>query len=288
MKIKMKILSLFDGMSCGQLALKKAGIKYDKYFASEIDKYASKVATDNFPNTINLGNVKSISGVNLPEIDLLLAGSPCQGFSSAGKKLGFEDDRSKLFFEFLRILKEVKPTYFLLENVKMNKFCQDKISQELGVEPVNINSSLFSAQNRNRLYWSNIPNINRPIRDSNIGWGDIRQFNVESNFYYSQKGLAWIAQREKKTGKKLSIWGDNDKCQMIEASHWKSYSNQRFFGIKDKNGLRYITPVECERAQTVPDNYTNSVSNSQRYKMLGNGWTIALVAHLLKGIKKEI
>ena len=146
------VLSLFDGMSCGQIALDKLGIKIKNYFASEIDKYAIKVTQSNYPNTIQLGDIKKIKGNDLPKIDLLIGGSPCQGFSFAGKGLNFNDSRSNLFFEFVRLLKECKPKYFLLENVKMKKEYQLIISKYLGVKPIEINSSLLSAQNRKRLY----------------------------------------------------------------------------------------------------------------------------------------
>ena len=155
----MIVLSLFDGMSCGQLALQRAGFKVDIYLASEIDKYGKQVTRKNFPRTIQLGDVCDIKGENLPPIDILLGGSPCQGFSFAGKQLNFEDPRSALFFEYVRILKETKPKYFLLENVRMKKEYQNIISEHLGVEPVMINSALVSAQNRVRLYWTNIPGI---------------------------------------------------------------------------------------------------------------------------------
>src|SRR5574344_2500072 len=139
------ILSLFDGMSCGQIALNRAGIEYDNYFASEIDKYAIKVTQHNYPNTIQIGDVTQVKGADLPKIDLLLGGSPCQGFSNAGKQLNFNDPRSKLFFEYVRLLRECNPKYFLLENVKMKKEFQDVITEHLGVEPIKINSALVSA-----------------------------------------------------------------------------------------------------------------------------------------------
>lgn len=282
----MNVLSLFDGMSCGQIALERAGIKVDNYFASEIDKYAIKVTQANYPNTIQLGDITKINGSTLPKIDLLIGGSPCQGFSFAGKGLNFEDPRSKLFFEYIRLKNETQPRYFLLENVVMKKDNEQVITKFLHVEPVLINSNLISAQNRKRLYWTNICDIKQP-NDKKIGWGDIREFEVENNFYYSDKGLDWIKRHGERKNKTLSIWKNTDKCQMIEASHYKNYSSQRFFGIIDKNGLRYITPVECERAQTVPDNYTNGVSNSQRYKMLGNGWTVDIITHIMKGLNTD-
>src|SRR6056300_70325 len=158
----MNVLSLFDGMSCGQIALNRLGIKYYNYYAAEIDKYAIEVTKKNFPNTIHLGDVTKVKAADLEPIDLLLGGSPCQGFSFAGKQLNFDDPRSALFFEFVRLLKECNPKYFFLENVRMQKEYQNIISEHLGVEPVMINSALVSAQNRVRLYWTNIPNITQP------------------------------------------------------------------------------------------------------------------------------
>jgi len=280
----MKVLSLFDGMSCGQLALQKAGIHIDKYYAAEIDKFAMKIAQKNFTNTIQLGDVININnyGYNIFEkvsIDLLIGGSPCQGFSFAGKQLNFDDPRSKLFFEFSRIYNELKPKYFLLENVCMIQKSEDIISEYLNVKPILINSSLVSAQNRRRLYWTNIPNITPPTI-KNILYKDIKETNVDKRFYYSEKMLAWIDRHSKRKNKKLRIQQDNDKVQMIEATHYKGCSSQRFFAIEDTLGLRYITPLECERAQTITDNYTESVSNTQRYKMIGNGWTINILSHI--------
>jgi len=148
----MNVLSLFDGMSCGQIALERAGITVDNYYASEIDKHCITVTQTNYPETIQLGDVSKIDGKDLPNIDLLIGGSPCQGFSFIGKGLNFDDPRSKLFFEYVRLLKECNPTYFMLENVRMKKELQDIISKYLGVDPVVINSNLVSAQNRHRLY----------------------------------------------------------------------------------------------------------------------------------------
>ncbi len=151
----MNVLSLFDGISCGQVALKKCGIKITNYFASEIDRHAIKVTQHNHPNTKQIGDVTKVKATDLPKIDLLMGGSPCQGFSFSGKQLNFEDPRSKLFFEFVRLVKECKPKYWLLENVVMKQEYQDVISKYLGVEPVKLNSALTSAQNRVRLYWAN-------------------------------------------------------------------------------------------------------------------------------------
>ena len=182
----LKVLSLFDGMSCGQLALQKLGIEVDTYYASEIDKFAIQVTQANFPNTIQVGDVCELKAKDYQDIDLILAGSPCQGFSFAGKQLAFDDPRSALFFEFVRLLKEIKPKYFLLENVRMKQQFQDVITEQVSacypnhpgdlfgsqIKPILINSALLSAQNRQRLYWTNIPNVEQPV-DKGIVLKDI-------------------------------------------------------------------------------------------------------------------
>ena len=286
---KINVLSLFDGISCGHIALDKAGIPINKYYASEIDKYAIKVTNKNYPETINLGDVTTVSGELFTEkIDLLIGGSPCQGFSQAGKMKNFDDPRSKLFWEYVRILQEVKPKYFLLENVVMKQEWQDIISEALGVKPIMIDSSLTSAATRKRLYWTNIPGVGQP-EDLGITFGDIRERNVsEGSIYYTDKGLDWIRRHEKRTGKTLRIIGDSDKMQMLEASMYKKYSSQRFFGIEDTHGLRYITVTECERCMNVPDGYTDCCSNTQRYKQLGNGWEVNTITHIFRTLKNVL
>ena len=286
---KINVLSLFDGISCGHIALDKAGIPINKYYASEIDKYAIKVTNKNYPETINLGDVTTVSGELFTEkIDLLIGGSPCQGFSQAGKMKNFDDPRSKLFWEYVRILQEVKPKYFLLENVVMKQEWQDIISEALGVKPIMIDSSLTSAATRKRLYWTNIPGVGQP-EDLRITFGDIRERDVqEGSIYYTDKGLDWIRRHEKRTGKTLRIIGDSDKMQMLEASMYKKYSSQRFFGIEDTHGLRYITVTECERCMNVPDGYTDCCSNTQRYKQLGNGWEVNTITHIFRTLKNVL
>lgn len=199
---KLKVLSLFDGMSCGQLALQRAGFEVEEYYASEIDKYAIQVTQQNFPNTVQLGDVTKVDSLDVSEIDLLIGGSPCQGFSFAGKGLNFEDPRSKLFFEFVRLFKELKPKYFLLENVKMKKESEAVITELLGVEPVEINSALVSAQNRRRLYWTNIPNVTQP-EDKALFFGSVKESDAAKKFYYSDKGLNWIKRHSEKNGEVL-------------------------------------------------------------------------------------
>ena len=197
------VLSLFDGISCGRVALERAGIEYENYYASEIDKFPIKVAQDNFPDTIQLGDVKGWREWDLAEIDLIIGGSPCQGFSFAGKQLNFDDPRSKLFFDFVDILTHYQPKYFILENVVMKKEFEAVITEYMGVEPILINSSLVSAQKRKRLYWTNIPNIAMPD-DREITWGDVREHGVEwGNMYYSDKALTWLGENGRRKNKKL-------------------------------------------------------------------------------------
>ncbi|MEH7246487.1 DNA (cytosine-5-)-methyltransferase [Neobacillus niacini] len=260
----MRVLSLFDGMSCGQIALDKAGIDVDLYFASEIDKYAIEITQKNYPHTIQYGDVQELQSRDLPKIDLLIGGSPCQGFSFAGKQLNFDDPRSKLFFEYVRLLRELKPKYFLLENVKMRKDIQDVISKELGVEPIEINSSLVSAQTRTRLYWTNIPNVSRPA-DKGMKLSDI----IENGYVDQDKSYCLDANYYK---------GGNLK------SYFEKHRRQLVFSGESMKEYRKLTPLECERLQTVPEGYTECVSNTQRYKMLGNGWTVDVIAHIFKGL----
>ena len=303
----MNILSLFDGMSCGQIALEKGCFKIDNYFASEIDKYAMEVTQKNYPNTKQLGSVEFVNGANLPKIDLLIGGSPCQGFSFAGKQLNFEDHRSKLFFEFVRLKNELSPKYFLLENVRMRKEFQDIISKYLGVEPIMINSNLVSAQNRVRYYWTNIPNLELP-EDRKILLKDILENDNE--IIGARRGrylVDGIRQDGKmitagKTKQYLEIRNDNksnclttvqkdnivirDKSKCVRSGGRGSYDRHEWDSI-DKDHTRKLTILECERLQTVPDNYTNYVSDTQRYRMLGNGWTVDVIVHILKNMNNH-
>lgn len=287
---KLKVLSLFDGMSCGQIALNRAGFEIDEYYASEIDKHAIKVTQANFPDTIQLGDVKKVTGLDVDGIDLLIGGSPCQGFSFAGKQLNFEDPRSKLFFEYVRILKETAPKYFLLENVKMKKESQDVISKLLGVEPIEINSALVSAQNRKRLYWTNIPGICQPA-DKGIYLKDILEDEgegfIKSHGAYesrNEKSMCLDANYHEGAdnhGQRTLI---RQKSKCVRSSGLGSYDRHEWDSVYSDHS-RKLTPVECERLQTVPDGYTAHVSNTQRYRMLGNGWTVDAVAHLFKNIE---
>ena len=257
----MNVLSLFDGMSCGQIALDKLNIKVDNYFASEIDKYAVKVAQHNYPNTKQLGNITEIKGIDLPRIDLLIGGSPCQdlsGLKNEGK--GLNGDKSKLFFEYLRLKKELNPKYFLLENVvPRRKEWKEQIDDFIGVEGVLINSDLFVQQNRPRVYWTNIPINDLPLRPNWVG--DFYQFR---RTYY----------RKNKSG----------VCPCLTANMGTGGHN---VPLKSQDKKDKLTPNEVETLQSIPKDYTSCVSNTQRYKMLGNGWTVDVIAHIFKGMLNE-
>jgi len=273
------VLSLFDGMSCGQLALDTLGIKVNNYFASEIDPYAMQIAKKNYPNTKHIGSVLDVKGSDLPKIDLLIGGSPCQSFSNAGDGSGMEG-KSKLFWEFIRVLKETKPTYFLLENVKMKKEWEKIITDTLGVEPIAINSRLLTAQNRPRLYWTNIPNVVQPI-DRGVVLRDILEDQVDEKFYLSDKAIDYMSRL--RNGKPRWEYHTNPLDGKSACLTANMYKGVPYGVIKEK--MRRLTPIECERLQSVPDNYTEGVSNTQRFKMLGNGWTIDVIAHILNEIR---
>ena len=280
----MNVLSLFDGMSCGQIALNRAGLKYDKYFASEIDKYAIQVTQHNYPETIQIGDILDVKGSDLPKIDIMFGGSPCQGFSFAGKRLNFEDPRSKLFFEFVRLKEELNPKYFLLENVKMKKEHEQVITEHMGVEPIRINSNLVSAQSRERLYWTNIPGIEQP-EDKGILVKDIIDYSGEHKILPPKtiQAQLYYAKNYKATGKAPTL--------TRELAHgWgKNITPKCYLEIKAVTGEdRLFSPLECERLQTVPDNYSSMVSNTQRFNMLGNGWTVDVITHIFKNIRQEI
>ena len=286
----MNVLSLFDGMSCGQIALERAKIKVDKYFASEIDKNAIIITQKNYPNTIQLGDICKIDGTKLPKIDLLIGGSPCQGFSSAGKELNFNDERSKLIFEYIRLLHETRPTYFLLENVLMKQEWQDIINDLVGVKPILLNSSLVSAQTRRRLYWTNI-SVNEFIKNKNIKFSDV----VGSNqFCGSMRGrrINPITNTRDDYNKKLQIKqyiecrkDDKTNClTTVDKDNVVTTIKTSRKSIKDIE-YRMLTANECEALQTVPKDYTLGVSNNQRKKMLGNGWTVDIIVHIFKGLK---
>lgn len=332
----MKVLSLFDGISCGKVALERAGIQVEEYVAYEIDKSAIQISKKNYPEIVQRGDVTKADFTEFKGFDLVMGGSPCQGFSIAGKQLNFEDPRSKLFFEFKRAIDEVKPKYFLLENVKMKKEYENIISEYLGVEPIEINSSLVSAQNRKRLYWTNIPGVQRP-EDRGIMLKDIVHENrmedkVDLTLYKVpfDKTLK-IIEKEVQTGK-VGYFRKDSQANRVYSIHGKAVTlcgeaggdaakmGQYLFGCitpdrvdkrqrgqrfndgekfytltaQDRHGvlidgyIRKLTPIECERLQTLPDGYTAGASDAKRYKALGNGWTVEVITHILKSLRPQI
>lgn len=362
----MNILSLFDGKSSGYTACELAGIEIGNYYSSEVDKYAIQVSNAIHPDQVRLGDVTKWRewDIDWSSIDIIFGGFPCQSWSVAGSQLGDKDERGMLFWVMLDIMKHVRyhnpKADFLIENVKMKKEFEEYITYHLKeavglVHKILINSALVSAQNRNRYYWTSFP-VTQP-EDEGITWGDIRERGV-AKFYYTEKGLQWLARHSQRKGKQLGVWRDDEKAQMVEASHYKNYSAQRFFGICDlpsdesvvasmrgrrinpksmsrddynmeieieqyiefkydnksnclstvqKDNVvvpftlpnrvpvdmfffRYITPRECYRLQTVPEHYIDKildcgVSNTQLYKIAGNGWTDEVISHILKCIK---
>ena len=367
------VLSLFDGISCGQLALQRAGIKVDRYLASEVDKYAIKITQKNFPNTEQLGDVKNVWAKNLPKIDLLIGGSPCQDLSIAkvGRK-GLDGERSGLFWHYVRLLRTCKPKYFLLENVaSMSKDNKQKITEVLGVEPILINSALVSAQKRKRLYWTNIPNITQPedrgillkdILDSGIPTEE-HEHCLDAN-YWKTLGKSVLDNTHARNRRPIvfeALYSPYDQIIRTDKSaaigtkcaNFRNRTNQcavkrvgglygqnTRWGIYDKDGkshtltasmgmgggfipmipiqpdktakiytvknkqiviretaykidlpdgqytIRKLTPVECEKLQTLPANYTEGISNTQRYKCIGNCWTGDVIAHIFGFIKE--
>lgn len=326
----MNILSLFDGISCGQVALKRAGINIDNYFASEVESSAIQITKHNFPQTIHVGDVRNISSQDFPKIDLMFGGSPCQSFSFSGKRNGmstkcdieiydlekylelkeqnFEfEGQSYLFWEYVRLLKEVKPKYFLLENVIMDKKWETIITNTLKVEPIFINSKDFSAQSRPRLYWTNIPMLKyekskdmviEDILDENVLYNT---YNVEHRDYIKPKRIGdnlvckisnfQTGRVYGMSGKSNTLMCDSRTYVLDERLSYdklvKDESAQTVFVSDCINGvIRKLTPLEYERLQTLPDNYTNveGVSNFMRYHAIGNGWTVDVIAHILKGL----
>lgn len=384
--VGLRVLSLFDGMSCGQQALERIGVNVLEYYASEIDKHAIAVTMHNYPNTKQLGSVIDVDGYKLPKIDLLIGGSPCQSFSFAGKRKGMStkceteiltlehylelkaegyefEGQSYLFWEYMRLLNEVKPKYFLLENVMMGEKWEKILSKAIGVKPIEINSALVSAQNRRRLYWTNIgmqpmglfgdlESIIPQPKDKGILLKDILESEVDDKYYLSQqrietmlkseRSVPYVAMRGReavltpkrteygksirkdyeagnietqrkniqqleprtdgKTNTLTSVQKDNLVMQLnpsTESGGKQPYQQNRIYdtdgispalmaqmscsthAIKHERKIRRLTPLECERLQTVNDGYTSVASDSQRYRMLGNGWTVDVIAHIL-------
>ena len=313
--MRVRVLSLFDGCACGYMALKQAGIEIIEYYASEIDPYAIKIAKKNFPDIIHLGDVRNVKAADLPPIDLLIGGSPCQGFSCAGGQLNFDHPDSKLFFEYVRLLKECNPKYFFLENVVMKRKWGSIISKFVGVDPVMINSALVSAQNRQRLYWANWA-FSKP-KDTKVLLKDILEEDLENPLIYqiphgyNKGGIR--AKNGKVPTMTASSWHDNNllvygHIPRRVATIGKGSQGQRVYSpfaksptlVSSGSGnkllvwtpdrdtpyaltYRKITPIECERLQTMPDKYTEGVSDTQRRTMLGNGWTLDVITHIFRG-----
>lgn len=294
---KINIHSMFDGISCGRLAAVKAGLKIDKYFASEVDKYAMKVTQHHFSDTIQLGNALNYREWDLPKIDLCIGGSPCQDLSKIKSKdgLGLDGDKSKLFYTFYDNLNLVNPKNFLLENVLMSDKDANIISSMLGVEPVIIDSGNFSAQNRPRLYWTNI-NFDKNMPTNDLVLKDIMESEVDEKYYYNDKPYEIHSHNKRVIGNMNThnaagkrqytdltsrIYNTEFKCATLTAVSGGGQEKKAYNG----KGVRKLTPLEYERLQTVPDNYTSILSDSQRYKTLGNGWTVDVIAHILGGLK---
>ena len=330
----MKVLSLFDGIACGRLALKRAGIQVDSYDAFEIDKAAIKVAATNFPDINEWGDVRNADFSQFVGYDLLIGGSPCTNFSSSGKRNGmttkdkFElttlddylklkeegcefDGQSYLFWEYVRALRAVKPKFFLLENVKMKKQWQDIITRELGVEPIEINSKLVSAQNRVRLYWTNIPNVMAPA-DKGIKLVDILE-NIDFLHPGAIRGRNVILHKAVIIGRRLNPDGhreDNNRSipiiQCLEVRKTNCDKSNCLTTVEKDNVLtplpigryvdcyglisgnrlpfRHYTRTEYERLQTLPDGYTSCISESAAKKAIGNGWTVDIIAHIFDNL----
>jgi len=301
-------------MACGRIALERAGIKIDSYLASEIDEYAIKIARKNYPNIVHLGDVTKLQGMR--GIDLLIGGSPCQGFSFAGKQLNFMDPRSRLFFDYVRVLEQTNPKYFLLENVNMKKEYQDIITKYLGVEPIAINSDLVSAQRRNRLYWTNIPGVSKPkdkgvLLEHILENGEVdrdKSYCLDANYFKGTNASQYLCKKRRQVvwvipeaTKKGYVEVSNGECidltfiksktrrgrLMIEKSNCLTASTFNYCKVTN-DWFRKLTPLECERLQTIPDNYTEGVSDTQRYKMLGNGWTVDIITHIFEAMKADM
>ena len=293
----MKVLSLFDGISCGMVALERAGIPVERYVAYEIEESSIKVSKDNYPFIEHCGDVTKADFTKYKGFDLVIAGSPCQGFSVAGKQLNFEDPRSKLFFEFVRALKEVQPKYFLLENVCMKKEWEQTITGFLGVEPIMIESSLLTGGMRKRNYWTNIQGITKPA-DKGIKFQDI----VDSGIVENEKAYCLTLRRGNardyfKKRQTNIVFEPNAEGEYliqdgkIEIVFKKSPNKSPFvFNVNIPDGRYDIRPIsrnESEKLQTVPINYTKAISEAKACDCLGNGWTVDVIAHIFSNLKME-
>lgn len=336
----MKVLSLFDGMSAGRLALERIGIKIDKYYTAEISKSKIKASQNYFPDNIHIGDVQKVSGYDY-DIDLLMGGSPCQGFSIMGDRLNFNDPHSGLIMDYFRILEELKEknpdVYFLLENVPMDRQVEIEISRRLDVLPVKINSALVSAQNRKRLYWTNIPGAGtnlfgseiEQLEDKGIVLRDILQpeNEVDKKYYLKGKKLDYVKKEILENNEKYCKLNGDKSRGLLKGynNRWNgTYICNELFNIYESGGaagrvysvdnksvtlkaegggggaktglyltdnmkIRKLTPVECYRLQTVPDDFFNNsgLSDNQIYSCLGDGWTVDIISHIFKGINNK-
>lgn len=285
---RIKVVSLFDGISTGYLALKNAGFEIERYVAFEIDKYSIKVSEKNFPEIEHRGSVIGANFSEFKDFDLVIGGSPCQDLSSQNVKgKGLDGEKSKLFFEFVRALKEINPKWFLLENVySMTKENKDRITAEMGVKPIMIDSCIFSAQSRKRLYWTNIPNIRQPEKKKNFAVKDIMLsaesvpekywLNKDFDFYGTKKRIAGLIHRN-------VIYRTISEIYNIEFPSRTLTCDKRMFFYQNGK-VRRLTPLEWERLQTLPDNYTEGISETNRYKAIGNGWTSKVVEYIFSFI----
>lgn len=283
---EINVLSLFDGMSCGMIALERAGVKVGNYFASEIKQHAIDISKYNNPGIIHVGDVTELTPSKLPKIDLLIGGSPCQDFSIARtgqglERKGFHGTKSAMFFEYVRLLKTLNPEYFLLENVKMKPEHQALVSSIIGCEPVRINSNKFTFQNRDRFYWTNIP-----VKELPGHCAASFQDNKSTDKEYLSKF------KVNKTPSREIMWGDgiNGKCPnvtdrklvnclTVKQDRW---SNSGL--VKYKDFCRYLTTNELELAQTIPKGYCDTLTKNQAENVLGDGWTVDVIAHIFKGL----
>lgn len=304
----MNVFSAFDGMSCGRIALDKVGLTVDNYFSSEIKKYAIDIANKNYPQDKKnrLGDITTIKGSDLPTIDLFIGGSPCQDFSGANKnRLGVEGSKSGLFYEWLRLKNEVKPKYFLLENVRMKSEHEDIISKELNCKPIKINSMHFAPQLRHRLYWTNIPLpyiYPRPkqlIEVLENGWtertharclleSDSRPLSTPIKMfhrYYSTGFTTLIFKSQKHFGE--CVFHYNENFKHMNAKQIDEHIKNSNIDLSIYEGVRYLTPQEREDCQTVPRGYTKGLTENQIACILGDGWTIDVIAHIFNGLKER-
>jgi len=272
------VLSLFDGISCGQIALERVKTKVNEYFASEIKPHAIKCTKENYPNTKHIGSVIDVKAIDLPKIDLLIGGSPCNGISRLNKNQeGLEHSESRLFWEYVRLLNELKPKYFLLENTHGNKEATATITETLGVNPISINSKLVSAQNRPRYYWTNIPGVEQPD-DKGITTVDVFDYDGQ---IADDCRIKWLTNKSgiKSIEKGYARVNPYPKSGCLTANGHKKWNENYLL----KDGIYYyLSKNELEKLQTLPTGYTSMLNYYEAYDCIGDGWTVDVIAHILK------